>query len=234
VNQGERAARERVEEVYAAADRLTPEDLQFMTVAWRDPDERQAKLDVLEELVDRHGRGDLLDEARDWLHEALDARSVARTYVEGGLGRYPALGRPEDQVQVMLALEDAVAVAVAEDLLRPAEAAALADPGRQLLGMERLEGSPEPPEESEPSGWEPSADDWVAASDGESAVDANEPMTGVRPMRVAFFTVAAVIGVPAAILFGLANDALPMGVLGAGAVLALCWTFATYRSAGRG
>jgi hypothetical protein len=233
MNQGERAARERVEAVYAAVDRLTPEDLQVMTVDWRDPDQRQAKLDELEELVDRYGRGDLLDEARGWLHEALHARAVARTYVEGGLGRYPAMGRPEEQVKVILALEDAVSVAVAEDLLRPAEAAELADPGRRLLGMERLEGSPEPPDDAAP-GWEPSASDWAAAAAGPSAVDPDEPMTGVRPMRVAFFTVAAVIGVPTALLFGWANDSLPMGVLGAGAVIALCWTFATYRSAGRG
>ncbi len=233
MNVGERAARERVEAVYAAVDLLTPDDLQALTVPLRDPESRDGLLVELEGLADRYGRGALLDEARGRLHEALSARAVARVYTEAGMGRLPSTGRIEDQAQAILALEDAVSVAVAEDILRPADAAALADPGRRLLGLERLEGSPEgSPEDEGPAvaAWEPSAEDWVTAA-GPSAVAPDEPMPGVHRMRVAFFAVCALTGAPAAILYGAANDALPMGVLGAVAVLALCWTFATYRSA---
>ena len=50
-------------------------------------------------------------------------------------------------------------------------------------------------------------------------------------MKAILFGAIAVLGVPVAIAAGIASDQLVMGVLVAIAVVALCWTFATYRSA---
>jgi hypothetical protein len=244
---GERTARLRVDAVYAAVDRITPDDLRLTPLAARDPATRGRLIAELEATAARHGRGPLLAEARDWLREALSGRVLARYHLETGIWATNTSGRVEDQVAVFLALDDVVAVAVAEDLVDTDAAAWLAGPGRQLLGLAPLgapgipaasvtpaapvsPGEPDGPRTAPPA-WEPSAEDWAAANAGPAAVDPEERMAGPHRLRVAAFAAVAVVGVPAAVGWGLSNDGPLLGVLGAAAVIALCWTFATYRPA---
>jgi hypothetical protein len=244
---GERTARLRVDAVYAAVDRITPDDLRLTPLAARDPATRGRLIAELEATAARHGRGPLLAEARDWLREALSGRVLARYHLETGIWATNTSGRVEDQVAVFLALDDVVAVAVAEDLVDTDAAAWLAGPGRQLLGLAPLgapgipaasvtpaapvsPGKPDGPRTAPPA-WEPSAEDWAAANAGPAAVDPEERMAGPHRLRVAAFAAVAVVGVPAAVGWGLSNDGPLLGVLGAAAVIALCWTFATYRPA---
>lgn len=231
MNAGERAARERVEAVYEAVDRLTPDDLRLTPLAVRDMEARDGLLADLERLADRNGRGELLDEARDWLRDAVAARTLARYQPEAGVWGVPAGGVVEDQVSVFLALEDMVSVAVVGDLLDPADAASLSDPGRMVVGLTPL---PIPGEEPEPpaNAWEPSASDWAAASGGPTAVDPDEPLGGGRALQRTFFGVLGVSGVVGALGVGFANDQPVLGVLGAVAIGLLAWTFATWRSSG--
>jgi hypothetical protein len=229
VNQGERAARERVEAVYAAVDRLAPSDLSFSMVQRRDLEERTILLADLEREVDRFGRGALLDEARSWLRDAITERMSSRAFrAETGVSGIASVGRPEDIAQGALALEDVVSVAVAEDLLDPEDAAALAEPGRRLLRLLPLEGtSPDPIPVA--GGWEPSAADWAAAAgDGVEAVDHEEPMAGSRDLQAWVFAVLGGIGVLAAITLGATTGEWLLAVLAAVTVAGLAWTFATY------
>ncbi len=234
MNQGERAARERVEVVYAAVDRLTPDDLRLTPMPVRDPEARDRLVAHLEEAAVRAGRADLLGEARGWLRDAIGARTLARQAPESGVWGVSAGGQVADRVEVFLALEDAVSVAATEDLLDSEEAAALADPGRQLLGLEPLPapgGDPSPVKLA----WEPSASDWAAASDeGPAAVDSDEPMAGSRTMQRTFFGVVGGFAVVVALGIGFSNNQPLLGILGAGATAALAWTFATWRSVRRG
>jgi hypothetical protein len=225
---GERAARRRVEAVYAAVDRLTVEDLQRSTVPPRDPEQRKLLLGRLERRADQNERGPLLDEARAWLRDALHSRSVSRYRAESGALGWYMEGRAEDQAQVLLALEDAVSVAVAEDLLERDDAAALADPGRRLLGLAPLVATPEAPAPS--LDWEPTRTDWEAASSGATSVQGGQWPRGTRMLRVAFLGTAAVIGAGAAMAWGLTEGEPWQGALVAVAVVALCWTLATYRN----
>lgn len=234
MNQGERAARERVEAVYTAVDRLTPDDLAWSSFPARDLEARAALLADLERDVGRVGRRALLDEARGWLRDAIAQRVTSRaSYAESGAIGLARMARPGDIANIALALEDAVSVAVAEDLLRPADAAALGDPGRRLLRMEPLPASPMEP--VPPAGaWEPSATDWAAATDdGPSAVDRDEPMGGSRTMQRTFFGLVGGFAVVAALGIGFGNEQPLLGILGAGAAAALAWTFATWRSSSR-
>jgi hypothetical protein len=230
VNAGERAARERVETVYAAVDRLGPQELSFTVMPPPDLEERTVLLADLEREADRFGRGALLDEARAWLRDALRQRIGSRAFhAETGVAGLASIGRPEDIASVALALEDAVSVAVTEDLLDPADAAALADPGRRLLGLPPLEGASVAPE-PEPGPWEPTPADWAAADDdGEEAVDHEEPMSGSRGMQARVFGAIGVAGVLLAVVAGVATGEWGLAALAAIAVAGIAGTFATYR-----
>ncbi|MHB8890739.1 MAG: hypothetical protein ACYC65_01700 [Candidatus Limnocylindrales bacterium] len=226
---GERAAHARVEAVFAAADRLSPEDLQLRAVPRRDPEEREILLADLERVADRHGRGALLDEARDWLREALLTRAIARLTSESGFPGRVGGGRPADQAAILLAIEDAVSVAVVEDLLEAGSAATLADPGRGLLGLAPLAGSAAVAAGDDGPAWEPSTADWAAAAAGDTRTASRYSPPGTRGMRAVFFGAIAVSGSVAAIAWGLTEGSIWLGGLLAVAVVALCWTFATWR-----
>jgi hypothetical protein len=228
VNAGERAARERVEAVYAAVDELTSLDLRMATVAARDMETREVLLADLERQAGRVGRGALLDEARGWLRDAISARAATFVYNDPGLPARPASPDPDQLAAVVVALSDTVSVAVAEDLVSVADAAALAGPGRRLLGMDPLPGSAVEPE-PHPGAWQPSAADWTAAAGGPQAVDRGAPMAGNRSLQRGFFAVVGLVGAALVALWGLTTNQLWLGILGAAAVLALAWTFATWR-----
>jgi hypothetical protein len=217
VNQGERAARERVDAVYAAVDRLTPEDLSYTVLPRRDLEERTILLADLEREVDRFGRGALLDEARARLRDALLARVGSRAFhAESGVVGITSIGRADDIAAVALAVEDAVSVAL------------LADAGRRLLGLAPLEGSSTDPV-PEAGGWEPTPADWAAAAgDGVEVVDHEEPMAGSRDVQAWLFAALGGFGVLVAIAAGITTGEWLLAVLGAVAVVGLAWTLATY------
>lgn len=228
---GESAARGRVEEVFAAVDRLAARDLANVVVATVDPSDRNRRLESLESLAAARGRADLLADALQAVRRHLDTLvSEAQLVVMYGHGAsVPA--RVEDQVRTYQAIEDAVAVAVMEDALDVDDARVLSSRGRSLLGLppigEDRAGGGEPPRRPT---WEPSAAEWVDAA-GSSGIDRDAPMPGQRGFRWFLFGAIALIGIPAAIGGGVASGQVLLGVLFALAIGALCWTFATYRPA---
>ena len=132
----DRAARERVDEIFAAIDRLSPDQLWGVVIGARDMDERARSLATLEAAVAARRRDELLDDARATIRDVLHGR-VAAAHPVGTYGITITSGsRVEDRVAISLAIDDAVSVAVAEDLIEPDMAARLADPGRALLGLD--------------------------------------------------------------------------------------------------
>ncbi len=233
MSDGERAARERVEGVYAAVDRLTPEDLRLTVMPVRDAEARERLVAHLEGAAVEAGRATLLGEARSWLRDAIGARMLARQQAEAGVWGLSAGGDVQDRVELFLALEDTVSVAATQDLLDPTEAAVLADPGRQVLGLEPLPVPGVAPEPPQPNAWEPSPDDWRAAVDGPTVVDRTEPVSGGRAIQRALFGTLGAFAAAGALLYGVVSDQLLLGVLGAGAAAAIAFTFATWRSTPR-
>ncbi len=142
---GEGAVRARVEAVFDAADRLSPPELWLPDVPRRDEGERRDLVADLEELASRYGRRPLLDEARGRVRDELMERAVSRSVSSSGAMGQQVGGRAEDLTRLLAAIEDAVAVAVVEDVLDPAAAATLANPGRILLGLMPLPGRPQEP-----------------------------------------------------------------------------------------
>ena len=230
---GEAAARQRGEVVFEAIDRLAPSVLAEAAIGRTDPDERDRLLDVLDAVVIGSGREQLLDEAREPLSGALQAK-VAKSLLGAAYGAIlVSSGNVDDRVAVFQAIEDAVCVAVAEDLLALDDARALSDPGRALLGL-----PPVGDKDTEPSTdlvrgpypWEPTDTDWAEAQ-GAAGIDPDAPLPGERGMRRILFGAIAVFGIPIAIGAGLAEGQPLLGVLVALAIGALCWTFATFRRA---
>ena len=232
---GERAARQRMEEVFVRLDALGPLDLANLGVPLRDPEQRDALLADLRRAVEKRGLGNLLDQARSAVHDAL----LARTSSEFPAGTYSVTirgsARVEDQVALMNAIEDVVAVAVAEDVIEPGVARSLAEPGRAILGLPplRLAGAaddPAPGAEADPP-WAPTARDWAEADRAAVPVDRGALLPGVRGMWLAFLVIAAVTGVTAGLAWGIAAGEPLVGGLIAVAVIAVCWTLATFRRA---
>ncbi|MEO5966443.1 MAG: hypothetical protein ABIR11_13340 [Candidatus Limnocylindrales bacterium] len=243
---GEPAAIARVEAMFRVIDQLGPADLARVPIPRLDIEDREIRLAELERLADHAGRGRLLDDARDALTSALVGRFGDRLPYPYSL---QPLGSPRtvDQAAIVMALRDVVAVSVMEDRLDPADAAALAGPGWRLLGIrdgpddavagsEDAHGAPPHAPTSHVRVDEPSDADWAAAARDaarDAVAEADEPARGYVPpgtrvMRLAFFGSLAVLGIPAVMIAGFASDNLTMGLLGAGAVGALCWTFATW------
>jgi hypothetical protein len=138
----------------------------------------------------------------------------------------------DDRVAVFQAIDDAVCVAVAEDLLELDDARQLSDPGRALLGLPPVgDDGVEPPRarRREHQPWEPTDADWTDAQ--RSAAGGSPLLPGVRGLWQVFLGAIAVIGIPATIALGIASDRLWFGLLGAVAIGAVCWTLATFRRA---
>jgi hypothetical protein len=229
---GEAAARARIEVVFEAVDRLSAYVLAQAVIGRTDPDERDRRRARLEDAVGRSDRGALLDAARAALNHALQAK-VSASLVGTAYGVIAASsGRVDDRVAVFQALDDAVGVAVAEDLLEVEDARALSDPGRALLGLppvgtDALE--PRPGDRGERGAWEPTDADWVDAR--RSAASGSNLLPGVRGLWQVFLGVIAVAGIVLAIAFGLTGDQPWLGLLAAVAIGAVCWTLATFRRA---
>jgi hypothetical protein len=227
--------------IFAAADSLSAEDLHRTVVPRRDLEEREILLAELERLADGHGRGPLLDESRTWLRDGLLKRA-AWVWTSGSRMMPVGTGaRPEDEVQLVLAIEDAVSVAVAEDLLEPAAAATLANPGRWLLGLEPLPGEAAghatgdgrpgwAASRDEPGVWDKppaaeAADDPDELSDGDEMGDADEMGVDARSRRAAVFAIVAAVAIPGAVAGGFGADQLPLIVVIVAAIALLAWLF---------
>jgi hypothetical protein len=229
---GEAAARERVEVVFKAIDGMTPERLHGVVLSPRDGDERDRLVGTLEGAVAAAGRDELLDEARNSVRNALYQRLTV-IFPAGIYGiSMHMTGRATDQVELVAAIDDAVSVAVAEDLLDPADVRALSEPGRALLGLPPVGG--DDADGGHAGGrhlpWEPTATDWAEAQ-GAAGIDPDAPLPGERGLRLFLFGAIALFGIPVAIGAGIANDQVVLGVLAALAIGAVCWTFATFRRA---
>ena len=247
MNQGERAARERVEAVWAAIDTLSAEDLHTAPVPRLDLEDREVLLADLERLADRLGRGPLLDEARAKTRDGISRRFVDWWPVRPYGGSPIAHARTGDQVAIAMALEDLVSVAVMEDQLDPDDAEVLAGPGRLIANMEagptderhaddevadEADEADQADEADEADG-APSERDWAEADHGATVVQPDVELPVPHGMRIAFFGVIGVLGAVGALVVGVVDGQPFFGLLVAGAIAALCWTFATFRSASR-
>ncbi len=240
---GEHAARRRVEAVFEAIDRLSGADLAGIAITRPDDDRHDALLAGLEARAAERGRMPLVEEARAAVRNGVVVR-IASEWPAGTYGfRSRINARPGDTVALLQALEDTVSVAVMEDALDQGIADELAEPGRRLLGFEPLVDSrhaargerhpaarPSPPPSARTRAWEPSDDDWAVAGMGDRGVDHRTSPPGTRGMRIAFFGVVGVVGAIAGVGWGFASEQLLLGILVAAAVVAVCWTFATWRA----
>jgi hypothetical protein len=225
-----------VEAVFERLDEWGPQDLVRIAPGPRDADALVAGRREVERVARLYGRGQLVDEARDAIREALAARATGE--LVGVMGtRVVSGGRPEDLAGLIAALGDTVAVAVVEDVLAPDVAIALAEPGRAILGLPPIRQSPAAPGPGARTDspairrWEPSDQDWSAADGDRWAPGEDNLLPGVRGLWVAFVALFGVGGVVGAVVWGLATDAPWLGALGAVAIVAVAWTLATYRPA---
>jgi hypothetical protein len=239
---GELGARQRVEEVFARLDELGPVVGQ-VPVPRLDLEEREVLLNDLEQLADRTGRGALLDEARDAVRDALLEREAVR-WPAGTYGLdVRGTSTVEDRIEVISAVEDAVSVAVMEDLLDPETATALGEPGRRMLGLPALGPAvpawPAPAAPATDGTQEPVADaltdpedvaDAAAAgtpwADADADLEADQSVDGMRGRRAAVFVILAAIAIPAVLAGGFVGGELVLGVVVVAAIGMLVWMLA--------
>jgi len=125
---GERAARERLDTLFRAFDRLTPDELARIGYRLAPDEERDPLLAAIDAAAERTGRGVLVGDARVAAREAVLTRYSAGSFhptfagVNWGLSQ----GTIETRVAIAETLADAAAAAVVADALDPEIAAALA------------------------------------------------------------------------------------------------------------
>jgi len=229
---GERRARARVEALFERIDELGTTIFQLPGPRL-DLELRMVDLAELEAVADRHGLGPLLDEARQRVHDSLLLRTATRVEPFGFGSPIVPSGSADEMAMRTMAVEDAVAVAVVEDLLDAATASALSAPGRRLLGLAPLEppasdgrddDAEQGPEDREPA-LEAAADDAdpAAEADAEDALDEAERRASVRQRRAALFVGGGAIALIAAYTVGVGLPGLVLVVLAVGL---LAWLFA--------
>jgi hypothetical protein len=134
-NPGEREAWARVDDLCTRLDDRPDSAFMIRPPVPLPEEEREALMVEVEDLADGLGRGELLDNARDHVRDALAARFASPLRLYGAGGIYgSSLGGPEDVAAAVMAITDAVAVTVVEDRLDPRTAEALAGPGWRILG----------------------------------------------------------------------------------------------------
>jgi len=137
------AARARVVDVLDRFRRLDPEGLTLVALEDDDPNRRAARARA-RAAAHAAGLGKLLDEGT---RSAADL--VLREFAEGsyrpqpfGLNWGQSLGTAQDRAGIALAVQDAVAVAIVEDLLPEADSAVLATPFETLEVADRPGSTP--------------------------------------------------------------------------------------------
>ena len=140
---GELAARERLETLVRAFDRLTPDELARIGFRPAPDEERDRLRDAVDEAARRTGRVRLVDEARAAAREAVMKRYSAGTFHPTFVGLNWGLsqGRVEDRVAIAGTLADAAAAAVVEDALDPEIATELALDAAAITGLAAGEAS---------------------------------------------------------------------------------------------
>jgi hypothetical protein len=140
---GERAARRRLEDLFRAFDRLTPDELARTSCRLAPDEVRGPLLDAVDEAAIRTGRVALMDEVRDSVVEAVLARYSAGSFhpTFAGLNWGLSQGTVEDRVAISEALADAASVAVVEDALDPEIAAALTREAAAIMDLAAGEAS---------------------------------------------------------------------------------------------
>ncbi len=140
---GERAARERLETLFRAVDRLTQSDLARIGFRAAPEDERESLLEAIDEAAERTGRVALVHEARKAAFEAVMGRYASGMFQPTFVGLNWGLsqGTVEDRVAIAEAFADAAAAAVVEDALDPEIAAALALDAAAIIDMASGEAS---------------------------------------------------------------------------------------------
>jgi hypothetical protein len=130
------AAQARLEMLFRALDRLTPDELARIGYRPALDDEREALLAEVDAAAERTGRTALVDRARE-----LAAMAVMRRFGEGalhptwlGLNWGLSSGSVDDRVAIAEILADAAAAVVVEDALDPGVAEALRLDGADILG----------------------------------------------------------------------------------------------------
>lgn len=226
-NRAEDAALARVEEIVERLDAARVERMALSPDSVLDPAAHARLVARLEAEADVCGRRELLDDVRRQVRRTL-AHRFSPLSARSGLALPPlsASARPEDEAVVVLAVLDAVSVAVMEDRLDPETADLLADPGRRLLGLPPLSSSAR--SAPMPTPGEPTAADWADAAAGETRIDgAHSPIPVTA--RVVLATVIACTAGPAAVFLGVAGGSTLVGIAAGLAVVAACWVLATYR-----
>jgi hypothetical protein len=227
---GERAARERVETLFARIDEIGVLPLIDMIIPAADPDHRDELLIEVDRVAARHGRTALLDEALDTTRNAM-LRAVANRWVAGTYVAQPqGSARVEDRVALQRAIEDAVAVAVIEDVLDRDVAEALADPGRTILGLAPL-GEPIPgaiPGATPAIDWAPTVSEWAAAAGGVTAIRPGDrmPIPGGRAVRLVVIGTGVAVGLLTSAGWILTQPTPLIGLVAAAIVLLMGWTLA--------
>lgn len=123
----EALARQRLEAFFVALDRLTPDALGRIAMTLADPGERSGVRAELDDAAARAGRVELVASAREAAREAVLTRYRDALFrpTWAGLNWGLSSGRAEDQAALAIAVEDAAAAAVLEDVLDPDLAAGL-------------------------------------------------------------------------------------------------------------
>ena len=125
---GEQAARERLEILFRAFDRLTPGELAHIGFRLAPDEEREPLIDAVDQAARLTGRTALVAEARLAARRAVLGRyasgSLNPTFV--GLNWGLSQGTVESRVAIAETLADAAAAVVVEDALDPDIAGALA------------------------------------------------------------------------------------------------------------
>lgn len=220
-NPGERAAYARVEALFERLDRFSATELSMMPAPAPDDDVRDGLLAEVDGLADRLGRRELLDNAIEHARESVLTRFVAE--FRGRTGGFSPTYDPKGQAAAIRAISDAVAVAVVEDQLPTADAEALAGAARTLLGREPVAAGGTA-DAGAPAG-APSERDWAEADQGATVIDREAPSPGMGAARTAVALVVGSIGVPVAVVVGVASGGLLLAIAAGAAVAALAWSF---------
>jgi hypothetical protein len=134
---GENAARIRVDALFERFNNLTPTELAHIGLQRQDQEHHRDRMSAVEAAAEASGRSVLLGEAR------TEARELAlRRYGEGtlnptwvGLNWGLSGGAAEDRASISVALSDAAAAAVVEDLVSPEVTDALSIDAEHVIGM---------------------------------------------------------------------------------------------------
>ena len=220
---GEHAARARVETIFERIDEIGMDSLVDIVITPPDPDARAAMLDQVQRTATTCGRLALLDEALGTVRDALVSHMASRLPAGTYTIQVRRSARVEDRVAVQEAIEDAVLVAVVEDVLDPDVAQALAEPGRTLLGLPPLGRVPDEragaADAATPQAWAPTEADWAAADHGPTVVEHGmQVIAGLGTMRTVVIVIVMLVGILGALTYAAIDSSPVVGLVISGLI----------------